>query len=939
MAQWILKANGRVVPRRSLRPLKVDEIHSPVEIKKREVFDELIKRRWGTPMTPPNTQQPKAFEKYEDHEQKEQPTLEVEDIVDSTGKLINQQPAYDQIINAEVQLQLGEEMVNGKVIQRTIGPDGKVTGTYDNNPFLNSIIYDVEFPDGQVKEYAANIIAENMLTQVDSDGMSTTLMEAIVDHRRDDEKALQHHDKYVQTKNGRRHLRKTTKGWELLIKWKDKSESWIKLADMKESHPVEVSEYARARGIDKEPAFEWWVPHTLKKRQVILSALKKRIRKTTHKYGIEIPTSVEHAFELDRKNGNNLWKEALEMEMYNIGVAFEILEDGKTAPAGYTKVSGHLIWSVKTDFTRKARWVLDGHKTPDPVGSKYAGVVSKESVRIAFTYAALNDLDVCMADIRNAYLQSPTSQKHYIICGPEFGMENVGKVAIMHRAVYGGKTSGRDFRNHLRSCMEFINFTSCPADPDVWMRPAIKSDGTKCYDYVLLYVDDALVVSENAESILRNELGRYFELKEESIGPPDHYLGGKVRKVQLENGVYAWAFSSSQYVQTAVKNVEAYLDSQENKRWKMPSKADTPLTTTYRPELDVSRELNEVDAAYYQSLIGILRWMVAYAWAFSSSQYVQTAVKNVEAYLDSQENKRWKMPSKADTPLTTTYRPELDVSRELNEVDAAYYQSLIGILRWMVELGRVDVCLEVSMMSSHLALPREGHLEQVLHIFAYLKKYHNTELVYDPSDPVVDENDFERRDWASSEFGHVEGKEEFPANMPEPRGHGFIMRAKVDADHASDTVSRRSRTGLLIYLNCALVYWWSKKQTSVESSSFGSEFVAMKQCCEYIRGLRYKLRMMGIPVEGPTYIYGDNQSVLANTTIPDSTLKKKSQSIAYHYVREGVARDEWRTSYVNTHDNEADLLTKQLPHGVKRKGFVRNLLHHIFGLSGSVMRK
>ena len=75
----------------------------------------------------------------------------------------------------------------------------------------------------------------------------------------------------------------------------------------------------------------------------------------------------------------------------------------------------------------------------------------------------------------------------------------------------------------------------------------------------------------------------------------------------------------------------------------------------------------------------------------------------------------------------------------------------------------------------------------MLHIFAYLKKYHSTELVYDPSDPVVDENDFERRDWASSEFGHVKGKEEFPANMMEPR---FIMRAKVDADHASDTVSR-----------------------------------------------------------------------------------------------------------------------------------------------------
>ena len=88
--------------------------------------------------------------------------------------------------------------------------------------------------------------------------------------------------------------------------------------------------------------------------------------------------------------------------------------------------------------------------------------------------------------------------------------------------------------------------------------------------------------------------------------------------------------------------------------------------------------------------------------------------------------------------------------------------------------------------------------------------------------------------------------------------------------------------------------------------------------------------MVGIPCNRPTYIEGDNQSVLANTTIPDSKLKKKSQSIAYHFVCEGCARDEWRTAYVNTHLNEADLLTKQLPHGEKRKGFVRNILHHIY---------
>jgi hypothetical protein len=292
------------------------------------------------------------------------------------------------------------------------------------------------------------------------------------------------------------------------------------------------------------------------------------------------------------------------------------------------------------------------------------------------------------------------------------------------------------------------------------------------------------------------------------------------------------------------------------------------------------------------------------------------------------------MPTRAETPMQTTYRPELDVSPELSTRESAYYQSMIGVLRWIVELGRVDICLEVSMMSSHLVLPREGHFAQVMHIFAYLKKYHNTEMVFDPSEPAIDQAQFDLQDWSSSEFGHVQGQEELPPKMPEPRGQGFVMRAKVDADHASDTVTRRSRTGFLVYLNSAPIYWWSKKQTSVESSSFGSEFIAMKQCCEYVRGLRYKLRMMGIPCEGPTYIYGDNQSVLANTTIPDSTLKKKSQSIAYHFVREGSARDEWRTTYVNTHVNEADLLTKQLPSGEKRRSFVKNILHHIFRTDG-----
>ena len=105
-------------------------------------------------------------------------------------------------------------------------------------------------------------------------------------------------------------------------------------------------------------------------------------------------------------------------------------------------------------------------------------------------------------------------------------------------------------------------------------------------------------------------------------------------------------------------------------------------------------------------------------------------------------------------------------------------------------------------------------------------------MVFDLSHPHIDKNEFPDKDWSTSEFGS-DLKEILPGNMPEPRGQGMVMRCFVDADHASDSITRRSRTGFVIYLNTAPIYWYSKKQTTVETSSFGSEFVAMKQCTEY----------------------------------------------------------------------------------------------------------
>ena len=850
MAQAVLTSKGTVIPRRTLRKLDISEIHSETEKRKRQLFDDVIREKLGDAMAIPKNPLPTPFVPYTD--EVEPTSLQLpddNDPLDSDGTTAFEKPITDYWIHAEVNLPQGENFQSAKVIGRSKDKDGNIVGTYDNNPHLNTMVYDVEFPDGEIREYSANVIAENMYAQVDADGHTHTMLDSIIDYQKDGN-AVDMADMYVKTKSGNQRMRKTTNGWKLLILWKDGTQQWIPLKLMKEYNPLEVAEFACSRKIDKEPAFAWWVPYTLRRRDRIIASVNTRVRKTSHKYGIEIPRTVNEAYSIDERNGNTHWRDAINLEMENLKVAFDILPEGTSPPPTYRKASGHMVFDVRMTLQRKARWVKDGHRTPEPSWCTYAGVVSRESIRIALTYASLNSLPVYGADIQNAYLQAPSTEKHFIICGPEFGLENVGRTAIIVRALYGGKSAGADYWRHVRKAMDEMGFTSCKADPEVWMRPGIKDDGSKYWQYVLLYTDDILCIMENPDKFLRNEMGARFTLKEKSIGPPTQYLGNKVSEVTLENGRTCWSFSSSQYVQSAVKNVEDHL-----------------------------KKTGE------------------------------------------------KLPTRVRSPWPTNFRPEADISPELTSIKATYYQSLIGVLRWIVELGRADIAMETSALASMMALPRTNHLNAVYHMFSFLKNNHNGVMVFDPTEPDLDLSQFPKEDWSASAYG--ECKEELPTNAPEPRGNGFTMRAFVDSDHAGDTVTRRSRTGFIIFLNSAPIFWYSKKQGSIETSSFGSEFIAMKQCCEYVRGLRYKLRMMGITVDAPSYIFGDNQSVLANTSHPHSTLKKKSSSIAFHFVREGVAKTEWCTTYLNTHYNPADLLTKSLPGGEKRTRFTAYLLHYL----------
>jgi hypothetical protein len=234
-----------------MRLLHVKEKHSPTEAKKRETFDALIERRWGMSINPPTVStvtDEDDWEEYEDNDEKPRKVPDIEDTTDNKGRLLNQQPAYDRLLHSEVLLQHDNKMLTAKVKQRSIGPDGVIAGEYNDNPILNTIVYDVEFPDGTIKEYAANLIAENMLTQVDADRYSATMLDGIIDYKRDEATAVSKEDMYVVTKHRQKHLRKTTTRWKLLIRWKDKTELWIPLKDLKESHPVEVAKFCKSEG-------------------------------------------------------------------------------------------------------------------------------------------------------------------------------------------------------------------------------------------------------------------------------------------------------------------------------------------------------------------------------------------------------------------------------------------------------------------------------------------------------------------------------------------------------------------------------------------------------------------------------------------------------------------------------------------------------------------
>jgi hypothetical protein len=182
---------------------------------------------------------------------------------------------------------------------------------------------------------------------------------------------------------------------------------------------------------------------------------------------VELPKSVKQALAIDRNTGTHFWTDAIEKEMKNVLQAFEFRDDD-VMPPGFKKINCHMVFDVKLDLVHKARCVAGGHQTDPPKESVYSSVISCDSVRVAFLHAALNDLEILSADIQKAYLNAPTKERIYMIAGPEFGQGKDGQPVMIVRALYGLRSSGARWHDHLAATLREAGFKACKVDADVY---------------------------------------------------------------------------------------------------------------------------------------------------------------------------------------------------------------------------------------------------------------------------------------------------------------------------------------------------------------------------------------------------------------------------------------------------------------------------------------
>ena len=282
--------------------------------------------------------------------------------------------------------------------------------------------------------------------------------------------------------------------------------------------------------------------------------------------------------------------------------------------------------------------------------------------------------------------------------------------------------------------------------------------------------------------------------------------------------------------------------------------------------------------------------------------------KYIEKMIGAYEQMFGETPKNFNSPLERNDHPEVDESEELSIEDIIKYQSMIGALQWAVSLGRFDILTSVMTMSRFRACPHIGHLERLRRVYGYLKKYKHGAIRIRTGLPDLSEVPDIEYDWMYSVYGKV--KELIPHDAPKPLGKEVITVTYEDANLYHDLATGRAVTGVLHMINGTPIDWFSKRQDTVETATYGSEFVAARIAVEQIIDLRTTLRYLGVPIKGKAFMFGDNQSVITSFTIPHSRLSKRHNALSYHRVREAIVAKIINFVHIMGENNPADILSK-----------------------------
>ncbi|MFA9289401.1 MAG: reverse transcriptase domain-containing protein, partial [Weeksellaceae bacterium] len=282
--------------------------------------------------------------------------------------------------------------------------------------------------------------------------------------------------------------------------------------------------------------------------------------------------------------------------------------------------------------------------------------------------------------------------------------------------------------------------------------------------------------------------------------------------------------------------------------------------------------------------------------------------KYIVKLIDQFENMYGCKPKEYTSPLEKGDHPEIDTTAELDEEGIKRYQTMIGCLQWAVSLGRFDIQTATMTMSRYRIAPRIGHLERLKRMYGYLKKFKCAAIrvrIQEPDFSNLPDQDFE---WCHTVYGNVQ--ELLPKDAPPPLGKAVTTVTYTDANLYHDMLTGRSVTGILHFCNQTLVDWYSKRQATVETATFGSEFTAARISVDQIIDMRTTLRYLGVPVNTKSFMFGDNQAVVTNSSIPHSSLNKRHNALSYHRVREMIAAKVLGYYWIDGKKNPSDIVSK-----------------------------